>query len=141
MNKRDILLRLAYGVNADLNDYAVLKKRLEAQFTAALHHRSAELATLGEAITGLAEVIEARRRERVELVAALLDGRPGGSVNDVLALFPEATRRMCLGWWQELESLVRDCKAQNARVCQLVTEQHQIMTRVLDGESDVYAPL
>ena len=141
MNRNESLLQMARGINADLGDYAKLKRLQQAQFDAALQHRPADLTALAEAISALTEVLEARRQQRVELAAGLLPG--GGekaerSMNDVFALLPESSYRMVGAWWQQLEELVRECQVQNRRTCQLLMDQHEIMQRVLDGENDVY---
>ncbi|HEX6734001.1 MAG TPA: flagellar protein FlgN [Azonexus sp.] len=140
MTRNDLFAQLTVGLNADLVDYGELKKLLAGQFDAALQHQSARLGELAEAITGLAERIEARRRQRVALVNALLVDDYAPSMDKVLALLPDAPRRMLAGWWGELESLVRECKTLNTRSCQLLMDQHEIMQRVLNGEADIYAP-
>lgn len=140
MNRNERLIRLVRGINADLADCNELKNLLGTQFAAALEHHAGKLGQATEAISSLLETIEARRRERVELATALLDGDPEASMPKVFALFSAASRQVFEGWWSELESLVRECKADNARVGQLLMGQHEIMQRVLDCEADIYVP-
>lgn len=140
MTRNELLVLVTRGLNADLVDYGELKKLLEAQFDAALHHQSARLAELADTIVSLTETIDGRRRERMELVGALLEGDPEPSMDKVFALLPEKPSRMLQEWWSELENLARDCKAQNARACSLIMDQHEIMQRVLNGEADIYVP-
>lgn len=140
MTRNELLARLTRGLNADLVDYGELRKLLKKQFDAALHHRSEELSGIVIAVTDLAETIEERRSERVELVSALLNGDRDASVSKVFALLPEAPREMLKTWWRELENLVRECKELNARIGRLVMDQHEIMKRILDREVDIYVP-
>lgn len=140
MTRNDLIARLSVELNADLADYGVLRKLLASQFDAALQHQSARLAELAESISTLCETIEQRRRARVEMVNALLAGEPEPSMAKVFALLPREPQRMLEGWWKELETLVRDCKAQSARSCSLLMDQREIMQRVLNGEADIYAP-
>jgi flagella synthesis protein FlgN len=42
--------------------------------------------------------------------------------------------------WSALEAAVQECKALNTRNCRLLMDQHDIMQRVLQTESDTYAP-
>jgi len=140
MTRNEGLVRLARGINADLADYEKLKNLLAALFEAALGHHAGKVGQASESIARLAETIEARRCERVELVADLLDGDPEASMAKVFVLFNGASRHHFESWWLKLESLVRECKAANARVGQLMTTQHEIMNRVLDCEADIYVP-
>lgn len=140
MKPSEILVRIGRGLNADLVDYRELKGLLAAQFEAALNHRSEELGRIAAAITELAGTIETRRRDRVELVGALMPEDPDASMEKAMGLFPEAPRRMLQGWWEELEGLAWECKEHNAQVCRLLMDQHEIMKRVLGEEADIYVP-
>jgi flagella synthesis protein FlgN len=140
MMRNELLVRLTRGINADLLDYRELKRLLTEQFDAALHHRADELGEIAASVISLAEEIETRRQHRVELVGLLLEGKPEPSMVKVFGTLAEAPRRMLLEWWAELETLVCECKEQNAKVCRLMTDQHEIMKRVLGGEKDTYAP-
>ncbi|MGE5492284.1 MAG: flagellar export chaperone FlgN [Actinomycetota bacterium] len=140
MKRSELLILVGRGLNADLVDYRELKGLLASQFDAALHHRSEELGQIAASVAGLAEIIEGRRQDRVELLDMLLEGDPEPSMAKVLEQLPAGPRQMLQGWWEELEGLARECKEQNARVCRLMTDQHEIMKRVLGGEADTYAP-
>ncbi len=141
MTNRQALERLFAGMRTDLADYARLRDLLEEQFTAALHHRSAELTGLAERILALTAVLEERRRERVELVRRLLGQESRqASLQKVAARVPRAARNAFDACRSQLESLVRECKALNLRNCRLVMSQYEIMQRVLGEESHTYAP-
>jgi flagella synthesis protein FlgN len=140
MTRSELLMRLSRGLNADLAAYGELKALLQAQFDAALRHETVRLAEISDAVTELAETLEARRRERVDLVGTFLEGDAEPSMTKVFASCPEAARAMLQGWWSELENLVRECKALSGRSCTLLVDQHEIMQRVLNGEANIYAP-
>jgi flagella synthesis protein FlgN len=126
------------GVGHDLRDYHVLRSLLEAQFHAALRHEATPLATLAERITELVDGLERRRIERVALVEALVG--PGARMTTLIARVGGARRQRLASGWEALEAAVGDCKALNARNCRLMTDQHDIMQRVLHGEDQTYAP-
>ena len=65
---------------------------------------------------------------------------PGRDMAALLPHYPERARRGVEAAWASLESLVRECKALNARNGRLIVDQHDIMQRVLHGEADIYAP-
>ena len=141
MKDRHALERLFARMQADLADYTRLRDLLEEQFEAALHHRSEELAGIGERILELTAVLEERRRERVELVGRLLGREKAqAGVREVAARLPVAARGAFEACRAKLESLVRECKELNVRNCRLVMSQYEIMQRVLGGEPHTYAP-
>ncbi|MEC5160622.1 flagellar export chaperone FlgN [Janthinobacterium sp. CG_S6] len=138
--RRDAMTRLLRGVADDVPAYQALLQLLDEQFDAALRHQSARLATLAEHIGAAVDAIEARRRERVALVATLLG--PGGTLAGAAELLRGATRQGLERNWIELEQMVLECKRRNIRTSALLSEQYSIMQRVLNGEEDqIYAPL
>ena len=138
MTRGRALADIVRGVEADRQAYRTLRGLLEEQFTVALRHDAAALATLAGRITGLVAEIDARREERVAHCAALVGA--GTRMDAMLPLLPQASRHAFVAAWRELEAQVRECKALNVRNGRLMTEQHQIMQRVLHGEVDTYAP-
>lgn len=140
MNRNDIIVTLSRGLNQDLLAYRRLKEQLEAEFDAAMYHDSSRLAAISEVVENLAGEIEIRRQERVDLVAWLFGDDKNARMEQVFSLLPEAPSKMFRAWWSELEGLVHDCKTQNARLCRLLTDQHEIMQRILGDQEDIYAP-
>jgi flagella synthesis protein FlgN len=138
MTRGRALADIVRGVEADRQAYRTLRGMLEEQFAAVLRHDAAALATLAGRVTALVGEIEIRREERVARCAELAGA--GSHMEAVLPLLPEASRNAFVGAWRELEAQVRECKELNARNGRLMTEQHQIMQRVLHGEVDTYAP-
>jgi len=84
------------------------------------------------------EPLDARRRQRVSLVTALLGAQ--GDMSQLFALLQEDARATAERDWIALEQMVLECKRLNARNSDLLTEQYSIMQRVLHGEEDTYAP-
>ncbi|MFT4173471.1 MAG: flagellar export chaperone FlgN [Rhodocyclaceae bacterium] len=142
MNPQQALLLLAQGIQSDLADYERLRGMLEEQFAAALRHDTPALARLAEDIGMLCAALEVRRGERVTLVNALVGPEvpPAGRVEAVFARLPGRYRTAAETLWQGLGERVAACKALNVRNGALLTEQHDIMQRVLGTESDTYAP-
>lgn len=141
MTRNELIMQLSHGLNHDLHDYRQLKEQLEVQFDAARLHDAARLAAISETVEQLAGEIEARRRERVDLVTRLFEGDAEATMERVFSLLPQAASQMLRSWWSELHSLVGDCKAQNTRTCHLLTEQQEIMRRILGDDEDTYAPV
>lgn len=141
VSQSETFLNLASGVRADLAAYSKLRALLEEQFDAALHHQSERLVHIADRITAATEALERRRRERVVLTRTLLGPGSDISMTAVSNMLTETSRRVFQAWWNALESQVRECKALNMRNCRLLTDQHEIMQRVLNGEADTYAPL
>lgn len=138
MNPSNALVRLMRGIGEDVRAYRGLQTLLDAQFDAALGHRTERLRELADQLLAEVETIDARRRERVELVQNLIGA--GGSVSATFGLLPAAQRQAIESGWQTLETLALRCKQQNQRNCLLMTDQHDIMRRVLHGEGSLYAP-
>lgn len=142
MIRRQAIQRLVYGVQNDVADYRALRLLLQAQFDAALRHRTAELADVAADISALCEVLQVRRRERLELLEVCVgEGAPADAMMAVLSKLPAVYGAAALALWQTLQDLVRECKAFNQRNCALLMDQHALMQRVLNQESDIYAPL
>jgi len=141
MSRAALLRELVQDIAADAHDYVRLHELLEAQFAAAIAHRSAEIAEIGARILALAETLEARRVRRVALVGDLATAdRNAASVEHAFSLLPPPTQPQVRTLWAALEARVRECKALNVRNSQLMTSQHEIMQRVLDMEPDTYVP-
>lgn len=138
MKRSAALANLMRGVGEDVRDYQVLRTLLQQQFEAALAHQAMHLGELAESVTKMAELLEQRRRQRVELVTTL-SGR-GASLTSTLALLNGASREALQEGWSALEALVRECKQLNERNCRLMTDQYSIMQRVLHGEDETYVP-
>lgn len=140
MKPREAFNRIFAGMRADLHDYQRLRELLEAQFLSALRHRSDEIAQICAQISELAATLDARRVERQNLVALLMPKGERPSIGAVAKLLQGASRVVFEACWQSLEAAVRDCKALNMRNCRLLTDQYEIMQRVLNTEADTYAP-
>lgn len=139
-SRAEYVARVLQTVRADLAGYRQLRELLDSQFEAALRHQSAALQEVAEQITALVDVLEQRREERVALVAKVTGQPRPDSMEPIFKLLNESSRTSVEGMWRELEHLVVECKALNARNCQLLMDQHEIMQRVLNGEVDTYAP-
>jgi flagellar biosynthesis protein FlgN len=145
MIPQQALQQLALGVQADLNDYGSLKALLQTQFEAALRHQTSALAQVAGEITALCQILQVRRLQRVTLVdqcaALAADASPQDKVEALLAQLPFAYRAVAQSLWHKLQALVHECKVLNLRNCTLLMDQHEIMQRVLNDESDIYVPL
>ncbi len=133
-------LRYMEMVRADIRDYRVLHERLEAQFEAALGHRVAQMREVGESIEALVDVLNERRAQRLALAAEITGKAPPGGHAAVLRQLSGQAATLLAGWTEELDVLVRECKRLNLRNCSLITEQHDLMRRVLQQEEQTYAP-
>lgn len=138
VTRQEALARLLAGVADDVGAYRALALLLEAQFEAALRHRSATLAQLADEVGALVDALETRRRQRVALVGALL-GAPG-TMGQAAELLKGASRQQLDANWAELERMVPECKRLNQRNSDFLTDQYTIMQRVLQGEDQIYAP-
>lgn len=144
-HEQQALLQFVQGVQSDLGDYRILRDQLDAQFDAALRHDVGRLSTVAATISALCEAMEQRRGQRTGFMATLAS-RAGGTpdrphVATLFAQIPRPHRFAVESAWLELERLVSECKSRNSRNCSLLMEQHAIMQRVLETESDVYAPV
>lgn len=133
------LAQMLRDLHADRSGYARLRELLEAQFQAALRHRAEPLIELAEDIVALVGEIEARRQQRGSLLVRLLGPDSKPSIEALLQRLPAATGQTFTVAWQGLEQQVRECKRLNLRNCQLVTDQHGLMQRVLGIEEPGYA--
>lgn len=134
------MMQLVQGMRADIVDYRRLREFLELQFHGALRHQSHTLVDVAANITELVDTLEQRRQERVALASELIGPGEPVSMQGVMRLLTESSRAVVQADWDMLEGLVRECKEANARNCRLLTEQHEIMQRVLNREADTYAP-
>jgi flagella synthesis protein FlgN len=138
MTRGRALADIVRGVGQDAQAYRELQGLLEEQHAAALRPDPARLTELAARVTGLVEVLEARRAQREATVATLVGA--GARMPAILPLLPEVSRHAFEAAWNALEAQVLDCKRLNARNGRLMTEQHQLMQRLLRGDADTYAP-
>ncbi len=138
ITRQEAVRRVLQGMTDDGAGYAALQTLLEEQFQATLQHQSTRLTALAEQVIAAVEPLDARRRQRVSLVTALLG--PQGDMPQLFALLQEDARSKAEADWVALEQMVLECKRLNARNSDLLTEQYSIMQRVLHGEEDTYAP-
>jgi len=138
ITRQEAVRRVLQGMTDDSIGYAALQKLLEEQFQATLQHQSTRLTALADQVIAAVEPLDARRRQRVSLVTALLG--PQGDMPQLFALLQEDARSKAEADWVALEQMVLECKRLNARNSDLLTEQYSIMQRVLHGEEDTYAP-
>ena len=138
ITRQEAVRRVLQGMADDSVGYAALQTLLEEQFQATLQHQSTRLTALADQVIAAVEPLDARRRQRVSLVTALLG--PQGDMPQLFALLQEDARATAERDWVALEQMVLECKRLNARNSDLLTEQYSIMQRVLHGEEDTYAP-
>lgn len=138
ITRQEAVRRVLQGMTDDSVGYAALQTLLEEQFQATLQHQSTRLTALADQVIAAVEPLDARRRQRVSLVTALLG--PQGDMPQLFALLQEDARAAAERDWVALEQMVLECKRLNARNSDLLTEQYSIMQRVLHGEEDTYAP-
>ena len=138
ITRQEAVRRVLQGMTDDRVGYAALQTLLEEQFQATLQHQSTRLTALADQVIAAVEPLDARRRQRVSLVTALLG--PQGDMPQLFALLQEDARATAERDWVALEQMVLECKRLNARNSDLLTEQYSIMQRVLHGEEDTYAP-
>ena len=138
ITRQEAVRRVLQGMADDSLGYAALQALLEEQFQATLRHQRAQLTALADQVVAAVEPLDARRRQRVSLVTALLG--PQGDMAQLFAMLQEDARTTAQRDWAALEQMVLECKRLNARNSDLLTEQYSIMQRVLHGEEDTYAP-
>ncbi|MBP4048670.1 flagellar export chaperone FlgN [Chromobacterium violaceum] len=139
MDRKQLYRQLFATVGGDLSDYPRLNALLEQQFRAALAHDAAALERCATEIAALCDKLERSRRERLSLVESLLPAGAERSMAEVLKVLPQALREQGEAHWQRLRALIADCRERNLRNGQLLQERRQLLQRVLEGESDVYA--
>ena len=137
----ELLRLIMLGMQADLNDYPRLSTYLAYQFDAIVAHESTKLKEVGALISDLVGVLDLRRQERVKLVAKLLGPNRQPTMTVLFKVLPGQYKQSMSSLWQQLESMIKDCKDLNARNCKLLMDQHDLMQRVLNGEADTYAPV
>lgn len=140
MKQREAFSRIFAGMRADVSDYRRLRDLLEAQFLAALQHRTEDIRQIGSDIVELTSALEQRRRERVELAGLVVPRSSPVSIGVIAQRLQGASRSAFDTCWTSLEAAVKECKALNLRNCRLLMDQHDIMQRVLNAEADTYAP-
>ena len=138
ITRQEAVRRVLQGMTDDGVGSGALQTLLEEQFQATLQHQSTRLTALADQVIAAVEPLDARRRQRVSLVTALLG--PQGDMPQLFALLQEDARSKAEADWIALEQMVLECKRLNARNSDLLTEQYSIMQRVLHGEEDTYAP-
>nr|WP_314545178.1 flagellar export chaperone FlgN [uncultured Massilia sp.] len=138
MTRDQAVARLLDGIQGDLATCGAVRDLLERQFQAALRRSGTELATLAEQLMPQLDAMEERRKQRVQLVRALLG--PQATMGDLFGKLDAARRGAASEAWAQLEALVRDCKEATLRNGTLMAEQHSVMQRVLYGEDATYAP-
>ena len=105
-----------------------------------MRHQSQTLVEVAANIIELVDTLEQRRQERVALAGELIGSGEPVSMQGVMRLLTPSSRTVLQADWNTLEGLVRECQGANARNCRLLTEQYEIMQRVLNREADIYAP-
>jgi flagella synthesis protein FlgN len=128
-------------MHEDQAGYGRLRALLEEQFQAALRQRAELLLELAPRIEALVDTLDRHREARREQLRLLLGARGTISLSGLLARLPQPTAQLLGRAWERLEAQVRDCKALNARNCELIVEQHALMQRLLGAERDTYAEL
>lgn len=139
MTRQDAIAKLILDVLADIQGYTDLSLMLDDQFKAALRHDTDRLCVLSDDIIELVDVMDHRREERLTLILALTGEPAPRNIDGVLAQLNPMARASLSTKWQELEALVRECKARNTRNCELIVEQNTIMQHVLHGDGALYA--
>ncbi len=137
-SRQQAMRELIVGVAADGADYAALQQLLGEQFDAALRHQNGRLAELAAQIGALCDVLEQRRRRRVELAARLLG--PAARMSAVFALMKGAARAALEADWQSLQARVLACQRLGKRNSDLLVDQFSVMQRVMHGEERLYEP-
>jgi flagella synthesis protein FlgN len=138
MTRHEAIARLMRGVGQDVRDYRALHDLFDSQFDAALRHDGGVLERLASQITALVDGLEARRVERVGVIALLAGAH--AEVSDAFELLHGRPREVLESGWQELQGLVHDCKQLNHRNGELLMDQQDIMRRVTHGPESIYEP-
>src|SRR5690606_28028724 len=102
MKQREAIKRIFAGMRADLDDYRSLRELLEAQFEAALQHRTEALTEIGERIIAVTSILEQRRKERQQLVASVLPQGTPLSMAAVADRLQGASRAAFESCWKAL---------------------------------------
>lgn len=141
MTRTEALSRLIKGIQADLGDYGRLRHALDAQFAAALDHDTRQLAVVADEILVLVGLLDERLKERMSIINKLSVPASKRPIEAICAIIPAASQPALNRVWEELEKLSGECKSLNLRNCRLLTDQHEIMQRVLQAEEPFYAPV
>ncbi|HSI50160.1 MAG TPA: flagellar export chaperone FlgN [Ideonella sp.] len=137
-NSRQATALLLQDLRSDLQEARQLQVLLNLQFDALLKHDPRPLPALAADIVVCVERMHKRRTRRSALVARLVG--PQAGMDEVLQGLGPSLQSTGTAWWKALEDLVRACKDANLRNCALLTQQHELMQRVLEPDSDLYAP-
>jgi flagella synthesis protein FlgN len=135
----ELLGALLHGLQADREAYGRLRALQETQFEAALRHQPDALQRLADDILALVDELEARARQRSQLLSQLLGTQGEPTMSRLLQRLPVKAAQGLGGLWTALEQQVQDCKALNHRNCQLITDQQALMRRVMGIQEDLYA--
>ncbi|KQP15130.1 flagellar protein FlgN [Pseudorhodoferax sp. Leaf267] len=137
---RSALLQLLGDMQDDLADYSVLAVLQERQHDGALRQDAALLEALAHRIVVLVDRLEARRSAREALIGQLLGEDEPACMDALLARMPATGSAPLQALWGRVGHAVSDCRSRNARNLQLMTDQQDLMRRVLVAEAQaVYA--
>jgi flagella synthesis protein FlgN len=127
-------------VRDDQSDFQAMRDLLQAQFDAALRHDPVRVAAVCESISALTERITQRGHERLAL-ARRISGADGHAAYEMVQqALPHGVRATVKQWYTDLQAMVTECQRLNARNCDLLMGQYEIMQRVLNDEVHTYAP-
>lgn len=127
-------------VRVDQADFRTMKDLLEQQFDAALHHDTARVAHVCEAISTLTDQITQRGHERLVLAKRISGAESTAAYEMVIEVLPPGARGTVQHWYDDIRVLLTECKRLNSRNCELLMSQFEIMQRVLNDEVHTYAP-
>jgi flagella synthesis protein FlgN len=141
MQQNHAMANFVRGIHADLQDYQRLHSLLDTQFSLALQHDSIALEKLADEVMELVGTLNNRRVERSVLLARYIPVINNETVDKFLGSLPMESQEKIKALWQRLEDLIVECKEMNSRNCRLLTDQFEIMQRILKHEEHTYAPL
>ena len=127
-------------VREDQVDFQAMRDLLQAQFDAALHHDPVRVAAACESISSLTDRITRRGQERLALARRISGTQGDAAYEMVQAALPKGVRATVAQWYTDLQAMVTECQRLNARNCDLLMSQYEIMQRVLNDEVHTYAP-
>jgi flagellar biosynthesis protein FlgN len=127
-------------VRADIREYHDLRDLLEQQFQAALRHQIESLRAVGERIVERVDGLQRRRAQRLAVAASVTGAAPLAAHAALQRRLTGRPAALLQDWTAQLQALVGECQQMNQRNCALITDQHEIMRRVLNQEESTYAP-
>lgn len=127
-------------VRDDQTDFHAMRELLQAQFDAALRHDPVRVADVCESISALTERITQRGHERLALARQISGTQGDAAYEMVQKALPHGVRATVKQWYTDLQAMVAECQRLNARNCDLLMSQYEIMQRVLNDEVHTYAP-